>query len=89
MDTAYLSSVGRYTIFSAGDVELKIIAPYSLERYERVVEWDNGYLVVMAKYSHNEKLEEEYIDLIPVLRNLLMDEEKFLNPIKKVEVRYA
>jgi hypothetical protein len=34
METAYLSSKGRYTIFRYGDTELKIIAPYSLERYE-------------------------------------------------------
>jgi hypothetical protein len=88
METAYLSNKGRYTIFRYGDIELKIIAPYSLERYEKVVEWDNGYLVVMAKYSHNKDLEEEYIDLIPVLKELYMDED-FLKPIKNVEVRYA
>ena len=29
------------------------------------------------------------IDLIPVLRDLYMDEKEFLTPIKKVEVRYA
>ena len=34
----------------------------------------------MTKYSHNEELEEEYIDLIPVLENLCMDSEKFLQP---------
>ena len=30
-----------------------------------IKEWDNGYLVVMAKYKHNKKPEEEYIDLVP------------------------
>jgi hypothetical protein len=89
METAYLSSRGRYTIFRCGDMELKFIAPYSLERYEKIVEWDYGYLVVLAKYSHNQEPEEEYIDLIPVLKALYMDEEKFLKPIKKVEVKYA
>ena len=49
-------------------------------------EWDNGYLVVMAKYKHNEKPEEEYIDLVPILQNLYFDVDKFLNPIKGVEV---
>ena len=24
-----------------------------LERYTKVLEWDNGYLVVMAKYKNN------------------------------------
>jgi hypothetical protein len=89
METAYLSSRGRYTIFRCGDMELKFIAPYSLERYEEIVEWDHGYLVVLAKYNHNQEPEEEYIDLIPVLKALYMDEEKFLNPIKNVEVKYT
>lgn len=89
LETAYISNKGRYTIFKVGDVELKFIAPYSLERYEKVVEWNCGYLVVMTKYSNNEELEEEYIDLIPILKNLYMDEKQFLNSIKNVEVRYA
>jgi hypothetical protein len=88
METAYLSSKGRYSIFKFRDTELKFIAPYSLERYEKVVEWDHGYLVVMTKYSHNKELEEEYIDLIPILKALYMDEDIFLNPIKNVEVSY-
>lgn len=62
-DKAYLSNEGQYTIFSYGDNRLKFIAPYSLEKYESVVHWDNGYLVVMAKYAHNKESEEEYIDL--------------------------
>ena len=57
-----------------------------LERYTKVVEWDHGYLVVMAKYKHNEKPEEEYIDLVPILKNLYFDADKFLSPIKGVEV---
>ena len=56
--TAYLSNDGTYTIFSFGDSRLKFVAPYSLERYESVVKWDDGYLVVMAKYTHNKDAEE-------------------------------
>jgi hypothetical protein len=89
MGTAYLSSKGRYTIFKFRDTELKFIAPYSLERYEKVVKWDHGYLVAMTKYSHNTELEEEYIDLIPILKSLYMDVDAFLRPIRKVEVQYA
>jgi hypothetical protein len=89
METAYLSNEGRYSIFKFGDTELKFIAPYSLERYEKVVEWDHGYLVVMTKYSHNKDLEEEYIDLIPILKSLHMDADVFLEPIKNVEVLYT
>ena len=88
-ETAYLSSQGRYTVFKFRDVVLKFIAPYSLEKYSDIVEWDNGYIVVMAKYSHSSELIEEYIDLIPVLQNLYMDENEFLEPIKNVEVLYA
>jgi hypothetical protein len=43
----------------------------------------------MTKYSHNNELEEEYIDLIPILKSLYMDEDTFLKPIKNVEVLYA
>ena len=32
--------------------------------------------------STNDKLEEEYIDLVPILQNLYLDVDKFLNPIK-------
>ena len=80
---AYLSNEGQYTIFSFGETRLKFIAPYSLERYESVVQWDKGYLVVMAKYAHNNDLEEEYIDLIPILRSLYITPDEFLKPIKK------
>ena len=68
---------------------LRFIGPYSLERYDTVTEWSSGYIVVMAKYSHSEELTEEYIDLIPILENLMMDKEAFLTPIKKVEVEYV
>ena len=64
------------------------MAPYSLERYTKVKEWDNGYLVVAAKYKHKEEIEEEYIDLVPVLNNLYIDSDRFLEPIKEVRIQY-
>ena len=85
---AYLSNEGRYTIFRYGDGRLKFIGPYSLERYTEVKEWDQGYLVVMAKYTHSEQEIEEYIDLLPVLDSLQMDREQFLKTIQTVEVLY-
>ena len=88
-DTAYLSNEGAYTIFSFGESRLKFAAPYSLERYENVVQWDSGYLVVMAKYAHNKAAEEEYIDLRPILRNLYINADEYLRQIKSVEVKYA
>ena len=41
----------------------------------------------MTRFSHTEELIEEYIDLVPILKNLYIDPEKFLGNIKKVEVR--
>lgn len=37
----------------------------------------------MSKYRHNEKPEEEYIDLVPILDDLYFDPAAFLAPIKK------
>lgn len=87
--TAFLSNDGEYTVFSFGNNRLKFIAPYSLEHYVNVLEWDSGYLVVMAKYAHNKDVEEEYIDLRPILKNLYINPDAFLSQIKSVEVKYA
>ena len=34
-------------------------------------------MVVMAKYQHNQESEEEYIDLIPILKDLYIDAVHF------------
>ncbi|MCR5811513.1 MAG: hypothetical protein K6G34_09070 [Lachnospiraceae bacterium] len=86
--TAYLSNTGRYTVFRFRESRLKFIAPYSLERYDKVKEWDNGYLVVLTKYSHLDHLIDEYIDLEPILDHLVIDKDEFLRPIHNVEVSY-
>ena len=86
---ALLSSAGGFTAFSFGDYHIRFKAPYSLERYVDVVNWDDGYLVVLAKYSHNAEPEEEYIDLKPILAGLYIDSAAFLKPIKTVRVAYA
>ena len=54
----------------------------------RMGELNNGYIVVIAKYRHNTEYEEEYIDLVPILKDLYMELEEFLKPIKKVRVVY-
>lgn len=87
-EKAILSSEKNYTIFKFGKHVIRFRAPYSLERYTEVKEWDNGYIVVMAKYSHNNEAEEEYIDLVPILENLYMDAKNVLKSIRKVEVAY-
>lgn len=86
---AILSSAGGFTSFSYGGYNVRFRAPYSLERYVDVVKWDDGYLVVMAKYSHCALPEEEYIDLKPILEGLYIDPVNFLKPIKSVRIAYA
>lgn len=88
-DEAILSNAEGYTEFIFGGYHIRFKAPYSLEKYLNVVKWDNGYLVVTAKYSHNNEPEEEYIDLKPILDNLYIDSSKFLKPIKNVRIVYA
>lgn len=87
-EEAFLSNDETYSIFKYNDYVIRFLAPYSLERYTEVKEWNNGYLVVMAKYEHNDIEEEEYIDLVPILDNLYFDVDEFLKPIKKVRILY-
>mgnify|MGYP004568452703 FL=1 len=88
-DTAYLSNEKDMIIFQYENKIIRFRGPYSLERFTEVKEWDNGYLVVMAKYRHNEEAEEEYIDLFPILKDLCIDSSYFLDPIKKVRLSYG
>ena len=41
---ATLSNEKNYTVFQFENHVIRFIAPYSLERYIAVKEWDNGYL---------------------------------------------
>ena len=88
-DEAILSSSDGYTAFTFGGYNIRFRAPFSLERYVDVIKWDNGYLVVKAKYSHNKEPEEEYIDLKPILSDLYIDSANFIKPIKSVRIAYA
>ncbi len=85
---AILSSEKDYTIFRFNNHVIRFKSPYSLEKYTEIKEWDAGYIVVMAKYLHNSEEEEEYIDLVLILRKLYYDVERFLKPIKKVRISY-
>ena len=42
---AILSNESNYTVFRAGDKVIRFRAPYSLEHYTEVKEWDHGYIV--------------------------------------------
>ena len=85
-EVATLGNDEYFTVFSFDNRVIRFRAPYSLEKYTSVKEWDNGYLVVMAKYSHNAEPEEEYIDLLPILENLFINAKDFLSPIKGVVI---
>ena len=87
--TAGLSSDGPYTLFSFGGRRLKFRAPKCLRRYLRVKKWEDGYLEVDADYGKKLGVVEEYIDLRPVLRCLMISPRSFLRPIKNVEIAYA
>lgn len=88
-DTAVLSSFDRYTTFTFKGKTLTFRTCNGLERYTKVLTWDNGYIEVMAKYRQRDDEIEEYIDLNPILQRLYMDKEEFLDPIKKVRIEYV
>lgn len=85
---AILNSSGDFTSFSFNGRNIRFRTSPTLERYTDIVEWDHGYLVVIAKYK-DRPAEEEYIDLVPILNNLYIDADSFLRPIQKVSVQYA
>ncbi|MFR8033347.1 MAG: hypothetical protein ACLU6W_04920 [Lachnospiraceae bacterium] len=87
MSYALLGKKKGYTVFQFDGVTIRFRAPYSLEKYTEVKEWDHGYLVVMAKYEHNSKPEEEYIDMVPILENLYMNADNFLDQISEVRIQ--
>ena len=89
IEKAYLSNDKDMIKFQYGNKIIRFRGPYSLEYFTSIKEWDDGYLVVMAKYKHNQNPEEEYIDLVPILENLYIDGSKFWKPIKEVRLAYG
>ena len=84
---AILSNDENFTIFEYSKQIIRFVTSSKLERYTQVLEWDHGYLVVMAKYKNIGEV-EEYIDLIPILQRLHYDPEAFLESIKEVRIEY-
>ena len=79
---AFISNDDNFTIFKYKNYTIRFKAPYSLEKYTDIVGWDDGYLVIMAKYKHNKESEEEYIDLVPILENLYIEPKIFMRSIQ-------
>lgn len=86
--TATLSSHADITIFSYADETIRFRTSPRLERYVQVKQWDNGYIVVVAKYAGVGET-EEYIDLVPILNNLFINPDAFLKDIKNVRINYG
>ena len=86
---AALSNDGEITMFSYANKVIRFRTSRHLIRYTKVLEWDNGYIVVMARYDTSEVDEEEYIDLCPMLKNLYIEPQEFLNKIEGVRLDYA
>ena len=82
-----LSTNGDMASFRYGNSNIRFRTPKRLKRYVDVKEWDNGYIVVMADYEGLGET-EEYIDLLPILKNLYINPETFLKPIKSVKIDY-
>lgn len=85
---AIIKHTGEYTEFIFNDQMIRFMTSARLERYTKIVEWDHGYLVIMAKYEGMDEV-EEYIDLVPILEKLYYDVDEFLKPIKEVKIDYA
>jgi len=73
------------TSFRCGDCNVRFRTPSILKRYTEIKEWDNGYIVVMADYE-GMGITEEYIDLVPILKNLHINPDTFLQNITTVKI---
>ena len=55
--------------------------------YQSIEDLYRIYIEVMA--DNGGRIEEDYIDLIPILENLYISAHDYVRPIKKVELNYA
>ena len=79
---------GKYSFFTFRDICIKFRTSTKLKKYIRVKKWDNGYLVVDADYS-TLGVTEEYVDIKSILDDLYIDANKFLKPIKGVQIEHV
>ena len=85
---AILSNVGDIVSFSYKDTIIKYKGPYSLQYFSKVNKYDNGYVEVMCKFSHNDELVEDYIDFENIASELYMD-TTFLTEIDEVRCEHV
>ncbi len=84
-DMAKIKVDGKYTVFTFRDKCIRFRTSTKLKKYLRVKEWNNGYLVVDVDYSTLGET-EEYVDITSILNNLYIDAQRFLKPIKGVQI---
>lgn len=84
---AFLSNDGDMTSFRYKNSNIRFRTPKRLKRYMEIKEWDKGYIVVTADYEGIGPT-EDYIDLQPILKNLYINPETFLKPIKSVKIEH-
>lgn len=87
-NVAVLSNDKDIVIFKYKGIVIKYKGPYSLEFFDSVKTYDNGYIEVMCKFSHSENLIEDYIDLEDIANELYMD-GSFLKEIKEVRCSHV
>lgn len=87
-NTAILSNKNDVVVFSYKNIIIKFKGPYSLEYFSSVNKYDNGYIEVMCKFSHDSNLIEDYIDLENIANELYMD-TTFLSEINEVRCEHA
>lgn len=85
---AILRNENEYTVFEFNGHIIRFMTSSRLEKYTKILEWDHGYIVVMAKYQNLGEV-EEYIDLVPILEKLYYNVDEFLNQIREVKIEYA
>ena len=85
---AYLGCSGKYSVFAFNEYVIRFRTSSHLQKYSEIKHWAWCLPLATAYYDTAGEL-EEYIDLIPMLRNLFIEPEVFLSPIKEVKLQNA
>ena len=83
MRKAYLYNKNGYTYFKVSNDIVKFYTSPYLEKYIKVKEYDNGYIVVDEQLSTTDEHMEDYIDLEYVFDELGLD-KNILREIQEV-----
>ena len=87
-NTAVLSNNKNIVSFSYGGKVIRYKGPYSLQYFDKVNLYDNGYIEVMCKFAHDETPVEDYIDMENIAAELYMD-ISFLSEINNVRCEHV